>query len=66
MRGNGFNNMKMMMNTVQRFNQFRQQFSQTGQNPEQMVQELLKSGQMSQEQFSQFKEMANSILGTKY
>ena len=60
--GNPMNN---AVNFLQRFNQFKQQFN-NNQNPEQMVQELLKSGKMSQEQFKQFKEMANSILGTKY
>lgn len=66
MYGNNFNNpnMQSRMNMLQRFNQFRQQFN--NQDPEKMVQQLLDSGKMSQEQFKQFKEMANSILGTKY
>ena len=52
------------MNMLQRFNQFKNQFQ--NQDPQQMVQQLLDSGKMSQEQFNQFKEVANSILGTKY
>lgn len=59
--GNPMNN---TMNMLQRFNQFKQQFQ--NQDPQKMVQQLLDSGKMSQEQFKQFKEMANSILGTKY
>ena len=67
MRGNGFyrgNPMGNAANMLQRFNQFKQQFQ--NQDPQKMVQQLLDSGKMSQEQFAQFKEMANSILGTKY
>ena len=65
MYGNNFNNpMQSRMNMLQRFNQFKQQFQ--GQDPQQMVQQLLDSGRMTQEQLKQFKELANSILGTKY
>ena len=53
-----------MVNMLQRFNQFKQQFQ--NQDPEKMVQQLLDSGKMSQEQYKQFRDMANSILGTKY
>jgi len=60
----GGNPMGNMVNMLQRFNQFKQQFS--NQDPEKMVQQLLDSGKMSQEQYKQFREMANSILGTKY
>ena len=53
MRGNNFygNN---PMNMIQKFNQFKQQFQ--NQDPQKMVQQLLDSGKMSQEQFKQFKE----------
>ena len=60
-RGNPMNN---MVNMLQRFTQFKQQLG--NQDPEKMVQQLLDSGKMSQEQYKQFREMANSILGTKY
>ena len=62
--GGGGNPMNNMVNMLQRFNQFKQQFQ--NQDPEKMVQQLLDSGKMSQEQYKQFREMANSILGTKY
>ena len=62
-RGGG-NSMNNMVNMLQRFNQFKQQFG--NQDPEKMVQQLLDSGKMSQEQYKQFRDMANSILGTKY
>ena len=72
MWGNNFNRggspsgnpMSNMVNMLQRFNQFKQQFQ--NQDPEKMVQQLLDSGKMSQDQYKQFREMANSILGTKY
>ena len=69
MFGNNFNRgggnpMGNMVNMLQRFNQFKQQFQ--NQDPEKMVQQLLDSGKMSQEQYKQFRDMANSILGTKY
>ena len=57
--------MNNMVNMLQRFNQFKQQFNNS-QDPEKMVQQLLDSGKMSQEQYKQLREMANSILGTKY
>ena len=55
-----FGNMQNFMN---QFNQFKQQFG--NQNPQQVVQQLLNSGQMSQEQFNQLSQMANQILGNK-
>ena len=54
------------MNMMQKFNQFCQQFKQQGKDPQQMVQELLNSGQMSQAQFEQFRQTANNLLGTKF
>ena len=50
---------------MKQFNQFRSQFQG---DPKQKVQELLSSGQMTQEQFAQFSEMAKqfqSMLHTK-
>lgn len=48
-----------MSNFLNRFNQFRQTFNG---NPEQMVQQMIKTGQMSQEQFNQASDMAKQIM----
>lgn len=53
-----------MQNFMSQFNQFRQNFG-NGQNPQAMVQQLLDSGKMSQEQFNQLSQMANQIMGRK-
>jgi putative ribosome biogenesis GTPase RsgA len=44
---------------IQRFNQFRQSF--TG-NPQQMVQQLMNSGKISQERYNQAVQMANQLM----
>ena len=54
----GFNNMQNFMN---QFNQFKQNFG--NQNPQQVVQQLLDSGRMSQQQFNQLSQLANMIMG---
>lgn len=51
----GGNPMQMM----QKFSQFKRLMQ--GRNPQAMVQQLLDSGQMSQEQFTQLKSMASSM-----
>lgn len=48
-------NMPYPMNMIQQFNQFRQTFQG---DPRQQVQQLLNSGQMTQEQFNQLSSMA--------
>lgn len=48
-----------MMNFMNQFNQFRQGING---NPQQMVQNMLQNGQMSQEQFNQLSNMANQIM----
>ena len=55
------------MQIMQQFNQFRQNWLQQNPNtsPQQAVQQLLNSGKMSQQQFEQFRNMANSITGLK-
>lgn len=55
------------MQIIQQFNQFRQNWLQQNPNtsPQQAVQQLLNSGKMSQQQFEQFRNMANSITGLK-
>lgn len=47
--------MPFPMNMIQQFNQFRQTFQG---DPQQRVQQLLNSGQMTQEQFNQLSSMA--------
>ena len=44
---------------MQQFAQFRRMMQ--GRNPQQMVQNLLSSGQMSQAQFEQLKQQANEL-----
>lgn len=48
---------------MNQFNQFRQNLQQNGINPQQQVQQLLNSGQMTQEQFNQYRAIANQITG---
>ena len=48
-----------MMNFMNQFNQFRQGIQG---NPQQMVQNMLQNGQMSQDQFKQLSNMANQIM----
>ena len=42
----------------------RLQQTMTG-NPKQMVEELVKSGRMSQDQFNQYAQIANQVMGIK-
>lgn len=61
---NGFyNQFGGFMNFMNQFNQFKQNIQQNGINPQAQVQQLLNSGQMTQEQFNQFRAMANQITG---
>ena len=52
-----------MQNMMAQFNQFRQKIQQQGINPQQQVMQLMQSGKMSQQQFEQFKAMANMMSG---
>lgn len=47
-----------MMNLLQQFNQFRQNFSG---DPRQQVQQLLNSGKVSQDQYNRAVQMANQL-----
>ena len=58
MPGNNFGPFGNVMNMMQQFNQFRSTFQG---NPQQKVQELLSSGQMTQEQFNQLSNMAQQF-----
>lgn len=57
-------------NTPQQFKQqldaFMRNFQQGGQNPQQIVQQLLNSGQMTQGQFNQYRDIANQITGLRF
>ena len=48
------------------FETFVRNFAKMGKNPQQTVQELLNSGQMSQQQYESLRNRANSIMGTNY
>jgi hypothetical protein len=52
---------------MQQFQQFRQNWLQQNPNtsPQQAVQQLLNSGKMSQQQFEQFRKIANGFSGMK-
>lgn len=56
---NIFNPFGGAMNFMKQFNQFRQGIQG---NPQQMVQNMLQNGQMSQDQFTQLSNMANQIM----
>lgn len=57
---NLFNNLQQnpMNNMLQKFQQFKQTFSG---NPRQIVQQMLSSGKISQEQYNQAVQMANQF-----
>ena len=48
------------------FDNFARNFQQGGQNPQQLVQQLLNSGQMTQAQFNQLRNIANQITGLRF
>lgn len=52
-------------NFNQQFNQFANQMRSVNTNPQEAVQNLLSSGQMSQDQFNKFSQIANMITGYK-
>ena len=61
---------QQMAQSPQQFNQLKQQFEtfarnfqQSGQNPQQVVQQLLNSGKMTQDQFNFLRGIANRITG---
>lgn len=58
-----FNAFGGFANFMKSFEQFKQNVQQNGINPQQQVQQLLNSGQMTQEQFNQLRAMANQITG---
>lgn len=50
----------------QQFEAFARNFQQSGQNPQQVVQQLLNNGQMTQDQFNQLRNIANQITGQRF
>ncbi len=52
-----------IQNFQNQFNQFKQTVGQ--QNPQRIVQQLLDSGQMSQQQFNQLSQLANKIMSDR-
>lgn len=54
------------MQLKQQFDSFARNFQQSGQNPQQVVQQLLNSGKMTQGQFNQYRDMANKITGLRF
>ena len=58
---NLFNNLGQgnnIMNTIQRFQQFKQTFQG---NPQQQIQQMLNSGKITQEQYNQAVQMAKQL-----
>jgi hypothetical protein len=58
-----FGNMQNMQSRFQQFVQNFQRQNGGNANPQQMVQNLLNSGRMSQEQFNQIQNVANMVFG---
>ena len=54
-----YGNQGGMQNIINRFDQFRRTFSG---NPQQMVQNMLNSGRITQEQFNNAARMANEMM----
>ena len=66
---------QQMMSNAQMMQQFQQQYQQFGRqfsalpnqmSPQQIVQQKLANGEMTQEQFNQIRMMANAISGMNY
>lgn len=49
----------------QQFESFARNFQQSGQNPQQVVQQLLNQGKMTQDQFNRLRTIANQITGQR-
>lgn len=59
-RFGGFNNF------MNQFGAFQQQFNQSAQlSPQQIIQQKIQNGQISQEQFNAMAQMANMMMGIK-
>ena len=60
---NTLNNFQNPQNLINQFNEFRKNLSG---NPQQIVQQLLQSGQMSQMQYNKFRQMASQFQHLLY
>lgn len=62
------NYVEQMFGGLSNFQQQLQQFASRfqNQNPQAMVQNLLNSGQMTQQQFEQYRAIANQITGRRF
>ena len=52
-------------NLEQQLHNVKNNMAMNNQNPQAMVQQMLDSGKMSQDQFNKCREVVNSILGTR-
>jgi len=62
------NNPMNIMQTLQQFNQFKDMLQKSGKDPAVLLDQMVKSGQVTQQQLEQAKqmaEMAKSLLGGK-
>jgi len=62
------NNPMNIMQTLQQFNQFKEMLQKSGKDPAVLLDQMVKSGQVTQQQLEQAKqmaEMAKSLLGGK-
>ena len=50
----------------QQFEAFARNFQQGGQNPQQLVQQLLNQGKMTQSQFNEYRNIANQLTGLRF
>lgn len=51
---------------INQFSTFVNNFKKMNKDPQQAIQELLNSGQMSQQEYNQLRQIANQILGTNF
>jgi len=65
--GNFMNQFGGFLGFQEKLNSFKQQMDMTGNgNYQQLVQNLINNGQMTQEQFNQFRAIANQITGQNF
>ena len=50
----------------QQLQAFAQNFQRSGNNPQQLVQNLLNQGKLTQERFNQYRNIANQITGLRF
>lgn len=59
-----FSRMGGYNNFINQFNSFQQQFNQNAQmTPQQIIQQKIQNGEITQEQFNQMAQMANMLMG---